>query len=597
MQIETTSLSHRLQQWMRGWGIWPTVLFLLVVFLVPVLQLLRLSVQGEAGQLSSEHYVRLFESSLYLKVLGSTFNIALWTTIVCLVAGYPVAYLLATTSPRTRSSLILWVLMPFWTSVLVRSFAWIVILGRNGLINQVATDLGLTDVPMDLIYNFASVIVGMSHAMMPLAILTMLAGMQNIDSNVNRAAATLGARGSHIFWRIYFPLSLPGLAAAGLLVFITSLGFFVTPTLLGSPSETMLAQIIVVQIDEMLDWGFAGAVAVLLLVASIAVFYLFDKLLGMSALTGDIKAGGSRTRGSLSRSAASFGFRVTAALGWIGAWAGELLDRIPGRNRPRVSERRPRLVLWTAVAAVVFFLAAPSFFLIPISFSGSSFFEWPPKGFSLQWYDAVFSSPLWQQAAVRSVLVGLFTAILSIIIGTPAAFALSRQRIRGKSLVMAFILMPMIMPHIIVALALFYAFAKVGMVGSSFGLVLGHTIFSLPYAIVTIMAVLKNYDVRLDQAAWTLGATQLTTFRKITLPIIRIGIITAFLFSFVKSFDELTVALFISGGISTTLPRQMWADALMNVSPTLAAVSTLILVFVTVIILCGELIGRRRKSY
>jgi putative spermidine/putrescine transport system permease protein len=162
---------------------------------------------------------------------------------------------------------------------------------------------------------------------------------------------------------------------------------------------------------------------------------------------------------------------------------------------------------------------------------------------------------------------------------------------------MAFILMPMVMPHIIVALALFYAFARIGLVGTSLGLILGHTIFSLPYAIVTIMAVLRNYDIRLDHAAWTLGATQLTTFRRVTLPIIRTGMITAFLFSFIKSFDELTVALFISGGTSTTLPRQMWADALMNVSPTLAAVSTLILAFVTVVIICGEMIGRRKKAY
>ncbi|WP_420962395.1 ABC transporter permease subunit [Brucella sp. IR073] len=594
--MQSNGLVHSLQQWTRGWGIWPTVLFLLIVFLVPVLQLLRLSLVGEAGHLSTEHYARLFESSLYVRILGSTFNIALWTTVVCLVAGYPVAYLLATTSPRTRSSLILWVLMPFWTSVLVRSFAWIVILGRNGLINQILVDLGVSDVPMELIYNFASVIVGISHAMMPLAILTMLAVMQNIDSNVSRAAATLGARGPHVFWRIYFPLSLPGVAAAGLLVFITSLGFFVTPTLLGSPSETMLAQIIVVQIDEMLDWGFAGAVAVLLLVASIAVFYLFDRLLGMSALTGDVRTGSAKKRSAFTRFASTFGFRLTAALGWIGAWTGEMFDRLPLRSRPRASEHKSRFVLWATVLAVVVFLAAPSFFLIPISFSGSSFFEWPPRGFSLQWYDALFSSPIWQQAAVRSVLVGLFTAVLSILIGTPAAFALSRQQIRGKLLVMAFILMPMVMPHIIVALALFYAFAKVGLVGNSLGLILGHTIFSLPYAIVTIMAVLKNYDIRLDQAAWTLGATHLTTFRKVTLPIIRTGIITAFLFSFVKSFDELTVALFISGGTSTTLPRQMWADALMNVSPTLAAVSTMILLFVTVIIVCEELLGRKKKT-
>jgi putative spermidine/putrescine transport system permease protein len=162
--------------------------------------------------------------------------------------------------------------------------------------------------------------------------------------------------------------------------------------------------------------------------------------------------------------------------------------------------------------------------------------------------------------------------------------------------VMAFLLMPMVMPHIIVALALYYAFSRVGLVGSSVGLVLGHTLFSLPYVVITIMAVLRNYDLRLDHAAWTLGADKFTTFRRITYPIIRGGMMTAFLFAFVKSFDELTVALFISSGTSTTLPRQMWSDALLNVSPTLAAVSTVMIVFVVMVIGLGELIARRRTT-
>jgi putative spermidine/putrescine transport system permease protein len=576
---------------LRHWPLLPALLVLLVVFAVPVIQLLWLSAVDKDGLPSLMHFRRLFETALYLQVLGSTFRIAAWTTLACLLVGYPIAYLLATSSLSWRSKLLIGVMMPFWTSVLVRTFAWTVILGRNGVLNQWMQATGLTSAPLDMIFNLTSVIVGMTHALMPMAVLTMLAVMQNIDANLPRAAATLGANSAHRFWRIYFPLSMPGVAAAGLLTFITAIGFFITPTLLGSPKEAMIAQIIVVQIDENLDWGFAGAVALLLLAASLAVFYIFDKVLGMAALTGESRdEAAAKAAGPLSRWGKRTGRRLTAGLAWSCGWVVDLFASVtPARRKP--SSGRP--VLWIVGLAGVLFLAAPSFFLVPMSFTAGSFLEWPPRGFSLQWYETYMESPVWQQATLRSVGVGLATAVLSVLIGIPAAFMLSRHHVPGKSAVMAFLLMPMIMPHIIVALALFYAFSHVGLVGTAVGLTLGHTVFSLPYVIITIMAVLRNYDTRLDQAAHTLGASKLMTFRRVTFPIIKTGVITAFIFAFVKSFDELTVALFISGGVATTLPKQMWADALLNVTPTLAAVSTVILVFVTVVILATEALAKR----
>jgi putative spermidine/putrescine transport system permease protein len=158
---------------------------------------------------------------------------------------------------------------------------------------------------------------------------------------------------------------------------------------------------------------------------------------------------------------------------------------------------------------------------------------------------------------------------------------------------MAFILSPLIIPRMIIAVALFYLYARIGLVGTSLGLVLGHTVLAVPYVVVTVMAVLKNYDERLDQAAGTLGANPGRTLWHITFPLIRPGLIAAFLFAFITSFDELTIALFVSGGLATTLPKQMWDDALLKVSPTLAAVSTVLLIFVTAMILLAEYFRRR----
>jgi ABC-type spermidine/putrescine transport system permease subunit II len=194
---------------------------------------------------------------------------------------------------------------------------------------------------------------------------------------------------------------------------------------------------------------------------------------------------------------------------------------------------------------------------------------------------------------IRSFVVGIFAATLSMLIGVPAAFVLARQRLLGRTAALAFILSPLIVPRIIIAIAIFYLYAKIGLVGTSLGLVLGHTVLCVPFVVVTVMAVLKNYDERLDHAAWTLGASKARTLRYITFPLIRPGLIAAFLFAFVTSFDELTIALFVSGGTATTLPKQMWTDALLKVSPTVLAVSTVVLILITAVILLAEYARRR----
>ena len=192
----------------------PVLVFLGIIFLYPVVNLLWLSVVDQSGALTAANYAKLSSSLIYVRVLLSTFKIATWTTVICLVAAYPVAYLLASATEKTRNTLILWILMPFWTSFLVRTFAWMVLLGRKGAVNEFLLTLGIIGAPLDLIYNFAGVMIGMSHALMPIAVLTMYSVMQNIDPNLVKAAATLGAPGGQVFWRVYFPLSLPGTGAS-----------------------------------------------------------------------------------------------------------------------------------------------------------------------------------------------------------------------------------------------------------------------------------------------------------------------------------------------------------------------------------------------
>ncbi|MDP7554285.1 MAG: ABC transporter permease subunit [Candidatus Thioglobus sp.] len=581
----------RPRNWSRFLSISPAILFLGFFFIYPVVLLLGLSFVDSSGTLTLEHYTRLYEKAVYVKVLLITLKIAGWTTIFSILAGYPIAYLLSTVKSSTRNSLVIWVLMPFWTSFLVRTFAWIVLLGRHGALNELLLALGIVDAPVRLIFNFTGVMIGMVHALMPLCVLTMMSVMENIDRNLVSAASTLGARGGQAFWRIYFPLSAPGVAAGGMLVFITSLGFFITPALLGGARDTMIVQVIIFQIHEVLNWGFAGAIAMLLLASVLVIFFFYDQLLGLSTLSGESTH--EHKKGVIGRIGRWLGGGVINILSYLCEQGGILIDKLTPLRTDRKRRQGSRTTLWITAMTVIAFLCIPALFVIPVSFTEDGFLGWPPVGFSLQWYEQVLNSPAWAAAASRSFVVAISSALLGMSIGVPAAFFLARRQFFGKAALFAFLVSPIIMPNIIIAVALFYLYAKLGLVGTNMGLILGHTILAIPYVVITVMAILKNYDHRLDQAAWTLGANKWQTLTRITLPLLSAGLIAAFMFAFVISFDELTIALFVTGGEVTTLPKQMWDDALMRVSPALAAVATLLLAFMSCIIFSTEYVRRR----
>jgi putative spermidine/putrescine transport system permease protein len=336
-------------------------------------------------------------------------------------------------------------------------------------------------------------------------------------------------------------------------------------------------------------------VSVLLLGATLAVFFVYDQLFGRPALAGEqaMPRANAPRAGLLGRVGAGVAARLIAVMGWICDRAGEAMDRIRPVRPDRPRRTMSRAVLWGAALVALVYLAGPSFFVIPVSFSEAPYIQWPPVGFTLSNYGLFFANPVYVGAMIRSLVVGLSSAALAMLLGVPAAFALSRQRLPGKSVILGVILAPMILPHIIIAIALFFLYAQFGLVGTTLGLVLGHTCISVPFVVVTVMAVLKNYDERLDQAAWSLGANKWRTLRHVTFPLILPGLIAAFLFAFVISLDELSIALFISGGAAPTLPKQMWVDSMLRVSPMVTAVSTVVLLFVTSLILIAEFARRR----
>lgn len=261
-----------------------TVIFLLLM--VPVAWLFGLSLY-EGGQLTGKHYLRLLNDPSYARSLWLTLEISVTVTALSILIGYPVSYLLSQLRPFWAVLGLTLVVIPFWTSLLVRTYAWLVLLQRQGLVNEALVGMGVIDEPLYLVHNVTGTIIGMLHIMLPFLILPLYANMRRIDTELVRAAASLGASPMFAFWKVYFPLSLPGLMAGSLLVLILSVGFYITPAILGGGRTIMIAMLIERNVNLFFEWGAASSVAVVFLAGVLGVFWLLNRFLAVERLFGE----------------------------------------------------------------------------------------------------------------------------------------------------------------------------------------------------------------------------------------------------------------------------------------------------------------------
>ena len=588
----------------------PAVLFLLVFFGYPVARLLGLSIFDP--EFTLRNYEAALTAPVYVHVLQTTLKISVQTTLLCLLLGYPLAYALSAASERARNLLIIAVVLPYFTSILVRSYAWLVLLGRHGILNEGMIGLGIIDHPIKMIYNTTGVIIGMTHIMLPIMVLALYSVMRGIDMNLVKVSDSLGASRAQTFLWVYFPLSLPGVGAGCLLVFIFSVGFYVTPALLGGLRDTMLAMLIATQIQELLKWGFAGALSLILLVVTLTLFLAFNRVMGLDRIWGGDKVRDERPSSVRAwrwlaparKALALSGQVLMEGADWLLATFAELLRRLHGGVRrmiglPARGARRAASGAGLALVAgaIVVFLLAPIVLIFPVSFTNSLYLKFPPSGFSLQWYRELMETSYWTESLWLSLRVAPVSMLLAVALGTMGAVALARGRFPFKDAMFSFILSPLIVPVIVTAVALYYFYSQLGLVGSYWGLVIGHTIGSIPVVVVMVAAALKGFDIRLENAAMSLGASRTRAFFDVTLPIVRPAIIVSAFFAFIHSFDEVVIASFIGGAANATLPVRMWVDVRQDIKPTLAAVSTLLVLFTVLMLLATNYIqGRRRRQ-
>jgi putative spermidine/putrescine transport system permease protein len=239
-----------------------------------------------------------------------------------------------------------------------------------------------------------------------------------------------------------------------------------------------------------------------------------------------------------------------------------------------------RQPLWLAIlgSLTLLFLCLPVLIVVPMSFSSAQSLEFPPPGLSLRWYAAFFGNEVWAQAALNSLLLATLASTIALMLGTLAAYGLVRGQFPGKALIEANFMAPMIVPSIITAVALFIVFAKLRILGTFFGLVLGHTILVIPYVVLIMQVAIRAFDVRIEHVAATLGASRTLILRKIVIPNLLPSAAAAWIFAFVISFDEVVVTLFLAG-TNMTIPKRMFNELIMQINPTITAVATLLIGF------------------
>jgi len=346
----------------------------------------------------------------------------------------------------------------------------------------------------------------------------------------------------------------------------------------------MIGQLIILQINELQNWQLGSALATILLISVIATCIAYDRIFGLSSVSG-----GSEGRARPDSHARRAGIAAARFAGLVFGVVEEIWKRNMRGLRGGVLLS---VYAWTVIAA----LLVPIIAFVPMAFTASTFLSFPPQNFSLRWFEEFAASPLWLGAMIRSFGIGFATAAITVVIGSLAALGVARTRSRLGGAAFLLFLAPMMIPSIVIAIALFYLFARMSLVATDLGIIIGHSVIAMPIVFVVLLTTFKGHNWNLDAAASTLGAGRMQTFRLVTLPLVRNGLAVGFVTGFLQSFEELTIALFVGGGLKTTLPKQMWDGILLQVNPIIAAASVVVLLVVILMFAIIECMQERRTG-
>ncbi|MEV7008030.1 ABC transporter permease subunit [Streptosporangium sp. NPDC051022] len=547
----------------------PLLAVLILLFVVPLCSLLVDSFRGAQG-FTLENYREQVTSPVFWRAMRRTLVIAALSTVICVALGYCMAYALTRMPKRLRGVLMVVVLVPYFTSILIRSYAWIAILAPNGLVAQTLALFGV-DTPPEMVFNQTGMLIGTVQILLPLALLPIYSVMSGIDRAAVRAAQSLGASPAVAHWHVYRPATSSAVMAAAALVFISTLGFYVTPALLGGPGDALIAQSILVQFSNLVDPAGAAAQAVLLLLVVLALFAVLFRYLAPSLSvesTEKTPATTARPGRRLLRRTEGSSERQDE----LRALRARILDTV----LDVVGRLRLPILLggWILGAAL---LVTPLVVVAIWSFSDATYLTFPPEEYSTRWFADYFADDAWIGSTFLSLGIASAAAAVSVVIGGFGAFGLVRGPERPRLPIAILVAMPLIVPPMIYSLGFFVFVAPHNVVGTPAGLLLPYVVLGLPFAVSITAAALRNLDQRLENAARSLGAGPVSVLRHVLLPALRPALISGFVFAFLAAFDDVVVATFMSGPTAVTLPLRMFQDIKLEVSPRTAVVAVVLL--------------------
>jgi len=526
----------------------PGLAFVLVFFVYPLLGVVLRSFDSQGGiAFPPSHpvlsnYIEILHDPAYVVVLKNTFVVAALATAIAVAVAYPTCFFMSRLPRRWGARLLMLALFPFWTSILVRLYAFTQILPLFGVM-----------------YTTTATVIGMVYYLLPYVIAVLYANMVTIDDDILAAAHTLGANSVQALRYVFVPLTRSGVFVGAVMAFVISLGFFLTPAILGAGSDLTIATYIQQQVN-IVNWGIASAMGTVLIAITLALFFFATRFFG----------------------------------------AGELLV-LGGTSQKGVARAERMRLTWPVVNSAIvtllvfIFLLAPLIVVVFVSFTPTTYLIFPPQGFSLRWYADFFNTPDWIASGWLSVRVGLLTIVSATALGLLTAIGLERSRIRGKQVLRAVFLAPLIVPVILIAVA-FYDFAnRLHLAGTLAGYVIGHTLLALPVTVMIVGNALRSIGTELEDAARTLGASRQQAFRMVTAWLITPSLAVSGIFAFVTSWDEPVVALFLSTG-ATTLPVHIFNYMQSEVRPTVAAIATMLMASVLLISAAVHAVGASRRQ-
>ncbi len=549
-------------EWLRGYTLLSPVLMVMICALaLPIFALVVYSFWTQDyvsvdKTFTLLNYETFFDKWIYGKLLLRSIWMSALVTLITILLAYPVAYFLAF---RVKKNIMTWLILinlPFWTSYLLRVLAWKIMLGNNGVINSGLEILGFIQGPLEfLLYSRFSVILTLVHAWAAFAILPIYLSLSKIDRSLLEAAADLGESPIRTFLRVTLPLSMPGVIAAAVIEFIPVVGDYVTPMMVGPPNG-MIGQIIAAQFLVVNNMPLGAALTIIMMITVTTLAFTFVWL---------------SQRGTVKR---------------------REMEAVPAASDSSITSKRRFGPLFFYVVLYLLFLYIPSMMLPIFSFNDSIQMVLPLKDFTLKWYVGIAHTPGLLTALGNSFKVALPVAIVSTSLATLAAKTMTRYRLPGRGLAIGFILLPMVMPGIILAVGLLVVASAVGVPLSLWTIGIAHVVATLPFSMLVVMARLEGFSKSLEESALDLGENGWMTFWRITFPLILPGVGAAFLLSFTTSFDEFLYALFL-GGNHVTLPVFMYTQMRFpQTLPTVLALGSCIFMGTAVLLGTAEWLRR-----